>query len=1044
MNVSELAIKHPYPVAAVTLLIAAMGVIGYLQTPVDLFPDTAPPQVVVITTQPGARADDVADNITEVIEKEINTISGLEKVRSTSRDGVSSIVAEFEYAKELGEAVLDVQSVIARVRGDLPTDVSDPRIFRLTEATSRPLLTLALSPMPQSHRSLREIRLLAENQLTDRILGIQHIADVDVFGGHKPEIRVRADRDKLAAHDLSIDDIVAAMDRKNVAIPGGTIYTQDGEYLVSTNDQFNRPEDIAALPIHRIEQGLLRVGDVASVELADADPRSLYHGNGRRAIAMGVVGAENAPTVAAINNVKAALPELEADYPDIRFAITQDQQPLIDANLRGMRNSILQAIALTVAVIFVFLADFRAALIVSISIPLAFLFSLAALWTTPYSLNMVTLSGLIVATGMVVDSSVVVLENIYRNYRESDDADPTASAKAGSREVLLAVTAGMLTTLLVLLPVVFVGGYPQRTMGRVSLVICLTLLASLAAAVTVVPLIASRVLQPRAGRATAIERFVGRFDHAVEGLWRVYRGLLRWALRWRLATLLLAGAFVVVSVRVVVPLIGQEQMPPMDTGVSIVSFTAPATTRPQALETILDRVEAIIQQQAGIERVAAVVGSEPGALAFGAGGSTAQTVTITVEMVNRFERKESIWQIQERWRRQISDVPGIQDLRINEFGATPVATTKAPVDLVISGPDARVLDQLADTVLHELKGTPGLVDVRRSWYFDEVSHRITVDSALARVHGTSSRQIGREVRGAVDGVLSEKLRLQEYLDIPVRVQYRQRDIDSPDKLGGVYIDSNQGLIPLRAVAETSEQRERPMITRENQRQTIDITGVNTGRTIGQVSGTIQQKLDHISLPKGYAINDRGTVADMRETSRRMGGALLTGLVLLFFLLFATFRSFLHPVTILVPIPLGIAGGLWGLLLFDMPRAMPATMGMIFLAGVLINNSVLLVDFILQRRDRGYEKDQAIFEAVRLRLRPILMTTASTVLGLSPLAFALAVGLERMSPLAVMAGFGLIVGTAFTLVVTPVTYSTLDSLTHALRRAGQWWWQGIRS
>jgi multidrug efflux pump subunit AcrB len=321
MNVSELAIKHPYPVVAVTLLIAVMGVIGYLQTPVDLFPDTAPPQVVVITTQPGARADDVADNITEVIEKEINTISGLETVRSTSRDGVSSIVAEFDYAKDLGEAVLDVQSVIARVRGDLPADVSDPRIFRLTESTSRPLLTLALSPKPQSNRALRDIRLLAENQLTDRILGIDHIADVDVFGGYKPEVQVRVDRDKLAAHDLSIDQVVAALDRKNVSTPGGTIYTRDSEYLVSTDDQFERPEDIAALPIRRLEQGLLRVSDIATVELADAETRSLYHGNGRPAIAMGVVGAEEAPTVAAINNVKAALPELQADYPDIHFAL---------------------------------------------------------------------------------------------------------------------------------------------------------------------------------------------------------------------------------------------------------------------------------------------------------------------------------------------------------------------------------------------------------------------------------------------------------------------------------------------------------------------------------------------------------------------------------------------------------------------------------------------------------------------------------------------------------------------------------------------------
>lgn len=1018
--------RHPYAVVALMLLIAAMGAIGYFQTPVDLFPETAPPQVVVITSQPGARADEVADNITEVIEKEINTISGLDRVRSTSRDQVSSIVAEFDYAKALGEAVVDVQSALARIQGELPNAVREPRIYRLTESTSRPLVTLAMSPKPNSDKSLRDLRLLAENQITDRILGLEHIADGDVFGGHQPEIKVHVDRDKLAAHNLSIDQVVAALDRKNVSIPGGTIYTEGSEYLVNTEGQFERPDDIAALPIRKTGQGLLRVRDVATVKLSEADARSLYHGNGKPAIALGVIRTEDGPTVQGIDNLKTYLPELKATYPDIRFEITQDQQPLVDANLSGMRNSILQAIALTVAVIFLFLADLRAALIVSISIPLAFLFTLGVLWLTPFTLNMVTLSGLIVATGMVVDSSVVVLENIYRHFREKGDGDAAAAATAGSREVFLAITAGMLTTLLVLLPVVFVGGYPQRTIGRASLVICITLLASLTAAVTVVPLLATRVLKRRDRRPNALERAVGIVDRGVEQLWGLYRLLLRAALRFRLVTLLLAAAFVVLSFRLVIPLIGQEQMPPMDTGISIVSFTAPATARPEQVVKTLNEVEAVIQAQPGVEMISSVVGSEPGSLGFGTGAATAQSATITVHLVDRFQREPSIWQIQQRWREQINDIPGIQDLRISEFGATPVATTKAPLDIVIAGPDARVLDQLARQALERLKGTPGLIDVQRSWYFDEVSYRIAVDPALARTHGTSTAAVAEDVRHAVDGQLTEDMRLEDYLDIPIRVQYVDRHINSPEQLGEVYVRSSDGPIPLRTLAETRKQRERPMITRQQQRQTIDITGVNSKYTIGQVSQQVRDRLDDLSLPQGYTLDYQGTVADMRETQQRLGGAILTGLVLLFVLLFVTFRSFIHPLTILVPIPLGIAGGLWSLLIFDKPMSMPGTLGMIFLAGVLINNSVLLMDFILRRREQGYERDEAIFEAVRLRLRPILMTTGSTVLGLSPLAFALAVGLERMSPLAIVAGSGLIVGTVFTLIVTPVAYSTLDA------------------
>jgi multidrug efflux pump subunit AcrB len=1077
MSLTRLSVRNPHVVAALILLVVAVGVIGYSRTPVDLFPDTAPPQVVIITIQPGASADDVRDRITEVIEKEVSTLDGLVTIRSTSRDQVSSVVVELSYARDIGQALLDVQNAIARIRSDLPQNALEPRIFRMSEATSRPLLTLALSPKKDSTKSLETIRLLAENQIKDEILRLEGIADVDVFGGHQPEVRVRLDRDALAANHISIEQVIGVLSKQNVSAPAGTVYVGSSEYLVRTAGELLDLEAIRRLPIRRAGKGLLRLSDVATVELSERDPRSVYHGNGRRAVAMGLMRPEGGATVAAIERVKELLPKLRAEYPDIRFDITQDQEPLIDLNLAGMRMSILQAIVLTVLVIFFFLADMRAALVAGVSIPLAFLFTLGILWLTPYTLNMVTLTGLIVAIGMVVDSSVVALENIYRHHEEEGESDGNGdgdgdgngnedgegdgqgggksephgeqtakqaaarraerAAEKGTREIALAITAGMLTTVAVLIPIMFIGGYPQRTIGTLSFTIAVTLVASLVVALTVVPLLASRLLAKGRRKRNVLERAAAHVDRGVEQLKRLYLYILRKALRWRAVTLVIAAAFLVASVRIVMPLIGGELMPPMDTGIVVVSFTAPATDSPERVEELLSRVEDEIYEQEGVEMVSSVVGSEPGALSFGAGGATAQSATITIHLVDRTEREETIWEIQDKWRRRLREIPGVQTLQISEFGATPMATTKAPVDIVISGPDPRVLSELADEVMGRLEGMPGLVDVRRSWYFDEKEHDVIVDPSLARVYGTSPQQISSELNAMVAGAPATTMRLERFLDIPIRVEYRRADIDRAEALGRAYVSSDFGLVPLRALARVETRRARPFVTRENLRDTIDITGVNRIYTIAQVSRMVQKRISGVKTPRGYDIRMAGTSEDMADTQRRLMRSLLIGVVLLYLLLLAMFRSYGDPLTIMSAIPLAIAGALWGLLLFDKPMSMPGNMGMIFLAGTIINNSVLLLDFILSARKQGLEKEEAILQSVSLRIRPILMTTFSTVVGLSPLVFETAVGLERMSPLAIVASTGLVVGTFLTMVVVPVFYSAIESLAAAVSRAFGW-------
>ncbi|BCA81166.1 efflux RND transporter permease subunit [Desulfuromonas sp. AOP6] len=1031
MSLPRFALKQPHLVAALAMVVFALGGFAFWKTPTDLFPDTVPPQVAVVTVKPGAVARDMADQVTQVLEKELHTLSGVTRVSSTSRDEVSSINVEFAYDKPIGEAVTDVQNAVARVQGSLPAGAAQPRLFRITDS-NRPLLTLALSPRPDSLKTLADVRLLAENDLKDSLLRLDGIGDVQVFGGHRAEVSVRLDREALRAHGLGLETVMAALAGQNVSAPAGILYGDRREYLVNVAGEFASAAALQNLPLRSAQGQTVYLRDVAEVRLETADARSLYHGNGKAAIALNLLRPEKGETVKAIKNLKAALPGLEARYPDLLFEITDDQQPLIDLNVSGMRSSLVQAVILTVLVIFFFLGNLRAAATVSVSIPLSFLGALVVLWFSPYTLNMVTLSALIIAVGMVVDASVVVLENIYRRHHDLAGEDPAQAALEGTRQVSLAVTAGMLTTVVVLVPVIFTQGYTGRVMAPLNIIIIATLVTSLLVSLTVIPLVASRLLGGQRRQRRGLERLANPVETGLDRLSDFYVGLVGLVLRRRLLFVILALVFLVFTMRVVRPLLGGEQMPPMDTGIALVEFDTDASASPRQVEEVLSRVEALLGQSPEVKSISAVVGSEPQAVSFGGGGTTTQSAKLTIHLISRTEREADIWQIQERWRQGLRRLEGVRTFRVSEYGATPVATTKAPFNLVITGPELPMLDSLADEALQRLRGLPGLTDLRRSWYRDKVQQTVAVDAELARLYGTSAGGVAESLRQAVQGMAGSELRLQGYLDIPIRLRYQQSQIDEPEALLQVDIPTAQGPIKLGTLAQVRSEVQPPFITRENLSPTIDLTAGNQVLTIAQVTSLAEQRLRDMPLPAGYALEIAGTARDMGQSQGEMGRALLIGLVLLFILLFAMFRSFLPPLAIVLSIPLAVAGAVWGLLLFDKPFCMPALMGIILLGGTIVNNAILMLDFILEARREGMSRDEAIIASVRLRLRPIFMTATSTVIGFSPLIFEMAVGLERMSPLGIAAASGLLVGTVVTMVYLPLVYVLLDDAQEKLR------------
>lgn len=1034
MSLTRTSINNPYGVIALALVVVALGLFAFFRTPTDLFPDSAPPQVAVITVQPGGSANDIADKITQIIEKELNSITGIKRIRSVSRDEVSSVIPEFYYTKSIGEAVTDVQNAVARVRARLPRDILEPMIYRITDAT-KPLMTLALSPREDSPKDLSIVRLLAENQIADTLLRIPGVGDVDIFGANQPEIQVRVDRDRLAAQGLTLGQVLGQLQAQNLAAPAGTVYTEAGEFLVRVLGEFKNLDQIRELPIVRTDKGRVLLRNVAEVQLTRREPRSVYIGNGREAIAINVLRPEGGETVSTIRSVKQELKRIEKRYPDILFDITNDQQPIIDINVQGMRSSVYQAVLLTILVILIFLADPRAALTVSLGIPLSFLGALAFLWFSPYTLNMVTLSGLVIAVGLVLDAAIVVMENTYRHFGKQAQPDAVTATLEGTGEVTHGIIGGMMTTVIVLVPVMFAGGYTQQIMRPLNIMIASTIAASLLVSLTVIPLVASRLIGRKDGpivrRTKKIFSPFGRWvDRRADGIAQMARVLLR----HRGLTLLGALVFFVLSMRIVAPLNGRELMPPMDTGVGIISFDTPTQFSPAQVGDVAHRVEAMVRETTeGLKWVSTTIGSEPGQISFGGGGETAQSATMMITMLDRKQREASIWEMERRWREGLRTIEGIRTFHVTEFGATPLSTTRAPLDLVISGPDTRVLDRLADEVMAALRGIKGLTDVRRSWYIDKQEQTLIVDPDLARFYGVTPFDISQTLKTAIRGIPAGQMSLDGALDIPILMQYAQTQIGELKQIGDVYIPTVKGMVPVRAMAAVHTERNAPFITRERLLNTIDVTGINSGRTIGDVGRQVAGRLKAFKLPADYRIEISGSPADMKTSAMEMGQALLVGIVLLYILLVSMFKSFTQPLVIMSSVLFSVAAGMWGLLLFHKPMCMPAMMGIILLSGTVVNNVILVIDFINERRAAGMSKDDAIIDAVRLRFRPILMTALAASIGLLPLVFEMAVGMERLSPLGIVAAVGLLAGVFVSTLLIPVIYSLMDSAGAALRR-----------
>ena len=1022
MSLVERYIRRPHLVLSFVLLLSLVGILGYSKMPFNLFPDVDRPQITVITVMPGGAAGDVESDITRLIEKEVSTIDLVRKVTSTSKDEVSVVTTEFEYEKGLDAAATDVSNALSKITARLPQGVRAPQIFKISQAT-QPVMTLSLSPQPGSPVDLRKVRELADNQIREELLRSGEIANAEVFGGYQPEIMVTVDQDRLNRFGISLSEIMAAVTAQNQNIPQGMVINKAGQYLFKTEGAAQKAHELATLVIARKENGIIHLKDVARIEPGIQEPQSAYHGNGKEAIGINILRNQTGHTLDAIQATEEILPKLTARFPFMNFEVSYTQKDLIERSVDNMLEALLDAVIITVIVLFLFLANLRTMLLCAIAIPFTYLITFAIMWMFGFEFHMVTLTGVILAVGMLLDDAIVVIENIERHYHESQ-RDLTELVAGGVEEVMLAIFSGTYATIVVIIPIVFIGGYVQTVLRSMALSLTIALVASYLVSVTIIPILAPFILKKTVGENRFEAAIKRKSDRFVNGIRDFFADMLGTALKHRFWFVAVAFIVLVLTMQFAKPLVGQSIQTPMDTGIIKITFEADANSSLAQTGSLLSRMEEVVKKQEGLLLVSSVIGSEPSTVSFGS-GKNPQSGNITINLIDRFHRKQSIWQVEDNLRKEFAGIPGLKSVDIFEYGATAMSSIKAPIDVMITGPDPKVLAELGSEVKRRMEKAGGLVSVSLSWNLDKKEVLFKADRERCAAFGISPRDVAAQAQAAISGSVASTFRVPNEDGFPIRIRLAEAYRDRPNKLAGIKVITPMGPIPLASLGTMSQSYVPALLTRQDMQNSIDVYGYKSKAALSHIMANIQKELKGIKLPPGYKISQEGDSKQGKSNFASLTLALGIGMVLLYFSLVPAFKSFVHPLTIMSAIPLGLIGAVWSLLLVGRQQTTTAFMGVILLSGIVVKNSILLIDFIAVAKEQGSTTLQALTDSVRVRTRPIIMTAFGTAVGMVPIALERAIGLERLSPLAVVAIGGLMLSTFLTLLYVPIFYTLFE-------------------
>ncbi|MDY0144701.1 MAG: efflux RND transporter permease subunit [Kiritimatiellia bacterium] len=1021
MKLPELGVQKPVTTLMFFLAIFVLGVVMATQLSVDYLPEIERPTVTVVTTWEGVSAEDVESMVTKVVERSLGTVNGLEEMTSATVEGISSVTCEFAWGTNLDEASNDIRSNLERIRQVLPDD-ADPPMLRKFNTSQIPIQFYGVT----CNESLEALEEIVNNEVADPLKRLPGVGAVTLFGGLERQINIQLDPARLAGYGLQFDLVAAALAKENVTLPAGNIKVGQLDYTIRVPGEFTAPEQIGEIVIRSSGGALVRLRDVAEVADGFAEETRLSNVMGRRAIMMMIQKRSGANTVAAArevareleNNILPTLPR------DIEIHQIFDTSETITQSIGNVAMTIRWAFVFVVLTAFFFLRNVRSALIIALTIPFSLILAIIFMWTMGWTINIISLASLAIAMGMVVDNAVVVLENITT--KVDAGMAPREAAMFGSEEVGTAISASTLTTIVVFVPLIFLKGEAGIMFKQLGGLLVATLTASLVCALWLTPMLGSRLLRApakRKARRRITEAFHVWSEARFEALDAAYSRLLERALRRR--WLVVAAAVLIFGSSVVLFMgLGSEYAPEDDNGRLMLRYQTPIGTRVEETAALGQRILDVALEEIGRENIKVYAWRCGQSGGWGQGGSHMGHVML--RLVPQTQRKRGLKEIGRAVADVVAQWPETQKISVDTSQMGPGGGGK-PIIIEVLGFDLDILQGVAEQVLEVVNTTPGAVDSEIGRDPGRPEIRVEIDRIKAAAHGLNVAQVANSVRTLFYGTTATMYReSDEDYDIVLRLDEPYRRTIADIAQSEIALPSG-GQIRLDSVANIEERLGALQIDRRNQERMIQVTADVFGRSSGEVVRDLRQRLaEEVPLPSGIGIHFGGTAEDQEESFRQMALMMVLGILLVYMVMASQFESLLDPFLILFSIPFAFTGVAISLTLLRLTVSIMSFIGMILLVGVVVNNAIVLIDYINLLRARGQKLAEAIVHAGRSRLRPVLITTMTTTLAMIPMILSRGEGSATWKPMAAT----IVGGLTFSMLVTLVLVPTLYSLAHS--------------
>ena len=1022
MNLSKFAVKRPVTITMMILIVILFGTVSLTGLPIDLYPEIEVPVAIVATSYSGAGPQEIENLITKKIEGAIATVGNIDTVNSVSSQGSSIVIAQFDYGTNMDFASLEMREKVDLIKGTLPDDASQPMVMRI-DPNAMPIIQIAIS----NHGDLASIQSLVEDTFQQRFERLDGVASVDIGGGLVNEVKVTVDPWKLSNYGLSMNQLNQLLSSNNMNFPGGVVQNGEQELTIRIVGEFDTIDEIKNMPLTLNTGSVILLEDIANIEFTYQDVSAISRVNSKDSISMSIKKQSGKNTVQVADKVNREVEKIKEEYPDVEINVVLDTSTFIKDSIHNVVDNVVMGSLFAILVLYIFLKNIRTTLIIGVSIPISLITSFILLYLKGITLNMMTLGGLALAVGMLVDSAIVVLENIYR-FRVNGYSRKEAAIQ-GASEVGMSITASTLTTIAVFLPIVFIEGMVGILFKDFALTVTLSLVASLVVALTFIPMLSSEILKvdtEQEGEKKKKIRFIyDIFDKLFYKVENKYKRLLGFCLRHRKTTIITSVFIFFVSIASLAN-VGMEFFPTTDEGSISINVTLPLGSKLDQVNDVIQVIEDKLTEVPEIDVVFANVGT--GSMMT---GNSSNSGSVYINLVKLEERDRSTGKVAEEIRKMVKDIPGAE-ISVQEGSSMSMTGSSDPISIKIKGSELEVLEQISNDFKHIIESVEGTRDVKTSLSEAVPELEIIINKENAAMYGLTASQIASAIRSGASGVTATKYKNQGD-EIDVVVKAFDDITDSIDNLRQLDITTPIGVnISLSQVADFSIVKGPISINRENQERVVTVTSQIVDRDLSSVIREIDKELKEYSFPNGYYYDIGGENEQMLEAFQQLLLALGIAIILIYMIMAAQFESLIHPFIIMFTIPLAFAGGALALFITRTAFGVTAFIGVIMLSGIVVNNGIVLIDYINILRREGKEKIEAITIAGPIRLRPILMTTLTTVLGLVPLALGIGEGAEVQAPMAIVVIGGLLFSTILTLLFVPVLYAAFDNIASSFK------------